>query len=302
MSTDSTIRKILLLVDGSPASRAAVRLAAAVASAAAARVTALTVVRPRAARNELEAVLAGAAAELGQQHLTVETAILEGHLVDEVLAMSREGFDLAILGARHRERWEGARLSSRLWRIARSVPIPILLVPEVAGETVRTILFCSGGERYIERGARFTAALARAVSASVLYLHVLPRTPELYLGRAREERTTEAFLAGSDRLRRHVRLQMGIFEKAGVSCRLLLEEGDVEEKIFAAAAGHGAGLIAVGSSPARDTLRTYVLGNVTRSIAIRSKIPVLILRSEPSGLLRDLWSIFRAAPAEEAGN
>jgi nucleotide-binding universal stress UspA family protein len=287
------VTRILLLVDGSPASAAAARMAAAVARAFSARVTAFSVVTPKSAREDLEQALGRAAAELGRHGLSVETAIVEGKLVPAVIERAREGYDLAVLGARKRERWEGERLQSRLWRIARHLPAPVLLVPEEAPPEVRRMLFCSGGERFIDRGAVFAARFARRMSASVVFLHVLPRTPELYLGRKRETRTPAEFLKRGGRLGRQIRSQIGAFEKAGVECDFALEEGDIREKIFHTAGRSGADLVVVGSSPTSAALRTYAMGDVTREIALYSPLPVLVVRSEPASLLRDLWRILR---------
>jgi nucleotide-binding universal stress UspA family protein len=54
-----------------------------------------------------------------------------------------------------------------------------------------------------------------------------------------------------------------------------------------------ADLIVVGSSPSRGPVRTSVLGNVTRDVVARTSVPVLIIRSSPAGLLRDLWMILK---------
>jgi hypothetical protein len=36
-----------------------------------------------------------------------------------------------------------------------------------------------------------------------------------------------------------------------------------------------------------------MLGSVTRDVIVRANVPVLIVRSSPAGLLRDLWKILR---------
>ncbi|HWC65248.1 MAG TPA: universal stress protein, partial [Thermoanaerobaculia bacterium] len=155
-------------------------------------------------------------------------------------------------------------------------------------------LLCTGGERYIEKGAKFVAALARCLPAEVTLLHILPVAPEMYRAWAPAPGTPEALLRGESRLARQLKEQLAIFAKEGVRASLMLEESDaIERTIFDACARIDAHLIVVGSSPMRGRLRTSMLGNVTRDVIARSEAPVLIVRSAPSGLLRDLWKILR---------
>ena len=158
---------------------------------------------------------------------------------------------------------------------------------------MKRILLCTGGELYIEEGLHFTAAIASALGAAITVLHVLPEPPELYRELAARYSSPSGYLAGESRLARQLRAQMAALEKRNVPASLAVEEGDVESTIFEVANRVDAQMIVVGSSPARGPLRTSILGNVTREIASRSAVPVLIVRSRPAGLLRDLWRILK---------
>jgi len=290
--SENAIEKILLLVDDSPATVGATRLAAFVAQKCGAAVTAFSVVRAGELRSALESALSEAAATLGKAAVPTETAIVEGRLVAEVAVKAR-GYDLTILATSRGRRTGGERPSLSVWQLAKSVETPVLLVPEEARPKITRMLLCTGGERYIEKGARFVAGLARSSGAEVVLLHILPVAPEMYRAWAPAPRS-ETLLGGESRLARQLRAQQGIFEKEGVPVSLRLEESDsIERTIFGVCRTVEADIIVVGSSPARGPLRTSVLGNVTRDVVSRASVPVLIIRSSPTGLLRDLWKILR---------
>lgn len=290
-----TLSRVLLLVDERPSSKSALEVAALLAGATRASVTALSVAESGASRSALEGALADAAAALGRAGVPVETALLgeETSLVAEVVRRAKGGYDLTVLGASSRPVLGGGRLSLRLWQLAKSVPTPVLLVPQGAPAEMKRILLCTGGELYIEEGLRFTAALASALGAAITVLHVLPEPPELYRDLAARSSSSSGYLAGESRLARQLRAQMAALEKRNVPASLAVEEGDVERTIFEVANRVEAQLIVVGSSPARGPLRASILGNATREIASRSAAPVLIVRSRPAGVLRDLWRILR---------
>jgi nucleotide-binding universal stress UspA family protein len=291
--SNGTIGKILLLVDGSAAGAAAARFAALVAQRAGASVTAFSVARPGEVKSELQNALAEAAAVVGKASVTVETALVEGQLAPEAAAKAR-GYDLAIFGTTRKRSPDGRRTSFGVWKLAKSIDAPMLLVPEEARPRIGKILLCTGGERYIEKGARFVAALARAAGAEVVLLHILPVAPEIYRAWAPAPRPGATLLEGESRLARQLRAQKSIFEKESVPVTLRIEDSDaIERSIFRVCRELEADLIVVGSSPSRGPVRTSVLGNVTRDVVARTSVPVLIIRSSPAGLLRDLWMILK---------
>lgn len=287
------IRKLLVLVDASPGSAAAVRLAALVAERAGAAATALSVIRPGDVRSELEASLAAAAAVLGKAAKQTETALVEGRLVAEASVRARE-YDLTIFGAARKRGGEGRRTSFAVWQLAKAIETPVLIVPDEARARIARILLCSGGERYIEKGVKFAARFAAAAGAEIVLLHVLPPPPELYRGLTGRPAAEESVLQGESRLARQLRAQRAAIEAENVPVSVRLEESDsIERAVLSVCRSVEADVLAVGSAPRRGRLRTSVLGNVTREIVTRASVPVLILRSSPPGLLKDLWKILR---------
>jgi nucleotide-binding universal stress UspA family protein len=292
--SDKAIARVLLLVADSESAKTATRFAGVLAARCGAAVTAFSVVRPSEARTDLERALAEATTTLGKSSVAVETAIVEGELIPEAAKKARDGYDLTIFGASSRTGREGRRLSLAVWQLAKSVETPVLLIPPAAKPSVERILVCTGGERYIEKGVRFVSTLARCLGAQVSLLHILPVAPEMYRAWAPVPRTEERLLEGESRLARVLRDQLAIFQKEQVAAGLVLEESDsIERAIFDVCRRIDAQLLVVGSSPLRGRLRTSMLGSVTRDVIVRASVPVLIVRSSPAGLLRDLWKILK---------
>jgi len=292
--SDKTIAKVLLLVADSESAKTATRFAGVLAARCGAAVTAFSVVRPGAPRTDLERALAEATTTLGKSSVALETAIVEGELIAEAAKKAKAGYDLTIFGASARTGREGRRLSLAVWQLAKSVETPVLLIPREAKPSVERILVCTGGERYIEKGVRFVSTLAACLGAQVSLLHILPVAPEMYRAWAPEPRIPDRLLAGESRLARVLRDQLAIFQKEGVAANLVLEESDsLERTIFDVCRRLDAQLLVVGSSPVRGRLRTSMLGSVTRDVIVRANVPVLIVRSSPAGLLKDLWKILR---------
>ncbi len=288
----SSIGKVLLLIEDSAAARSATRFAALLAQRCGATVTAFSVIPPRANRGELESALAEAAAALGTSAVVVETARVDGELVPEAAKKARDGYAVTILGTSPRESRQSRKLSLAVWQLAKTVETPVLLVPEEAKPSFAEILLCTGGERYIEKGARFVATLAKCSGAHVSLLHILPVAPEMYRAWAPATRAPEDLLQGESRLARQLRAQLSIFQKEEITADLIVEESDsIERTIFDVCRRIDGNLIVVGSSPHRGALRTSMLGNVTREVISRASVPVLIVRSTPTGLLKDLWKI-----------
>ncbi len=292
--SDKTIAKVLLLVADSESAKTATRFAGVLAARCGAAVTAFSVARPGAVRTDLEHALSEATTTLGKSSVAVETAIVEGDLIPEAAKKAKDGYDLTIFGASSRTGREGRRLSLGVWQLAKSVETPVLLIPREAKPSVERILVCTGGERYIEKGVRFVSILAGCLGAQVSLLHILPVAPEMYRAWAPEPRVPDRLLAGESRRARVLRDQIAIFQKEGVAASLVLEESDsIERTIFDVCRRIDAQLLVVGSSPIRGRLRTSMLGSVTRDVIVRANVPVLIVRSNPAGLLRDLWKILR---------
>jgi nucleotide-binding universal stress UspA family protein len=83
-------------------------------------------------------------------------------------------------------------------------------------------------------------------------------------------------------------------EAFGVSAQVRLRHGLVVSEVFKEINQGDYDLVVTGSSPAGGTLRTYIMGNITREIVNRAQCPVLVVRGEqePQTIGRSLKDFF----------
>src|SRR5207245_11687901 len=84
-------------------------------------------------------------------------------------------------------------ISSKAYKLIKELNPPVL---SVAGKstTITRVLICSGGKRYIERAVALAGQIARAMSAPVALLHVMPEPPAIYAHLPRIEETASWLL------------------------------------------------------------------------------------------------------------
>jgi nucleotide-binding universal stress UspA family protein len=139
------MKKILVAIDGSEGSRAAIDEALELAGQVGAQVTFAFVRRPPSAllgypyygrllSTELATARATvAAAELRAEEAGVESAttVLEGEPVDEILsAADNRGVDLIVMGSRGRGPFAGALLGSVSSAVVQHADVPVLVAKE----------------------------------------------------------------------------------------------------------------------------------------------------------------------------
>jgi len=299
MTDGASAERILVLADDSPGAAAAVRAGTRFAEGLGAPLAILGVARTAEEDSRIETALGSAFAAARERLPSVEVVRATGDLIETARRRLAESPSaLVLLGARWKPGEGHRRIAPGVWRLVHSLEPPVLVTPPGDGEISRA-LFCTGGERFIEDGARFAAKLLAGVRASVTVLHVLPAIPGMYGDRMREEEADVAdFLASNSRTSRNVRRQVEIFRSAGVAVELRLATGDVAPRIFEEIRRGNHDLLVVGSSPARGTLRTYMLGDLSRDIVGRAGRAFLVLRSRPPGLLTEIWRSLKEGAAE----
>jgi nucleotide-binding universal stress UspA family protein len=292
--------QILVLVDGSTGSRAAASAAIEIARALGRPLAILGVTGTGATGAPIVEAVSQARA-LATESVSAVDAIQSTGDVLEVARkrVSETPTALVVLGADPRP-GQFLRLGGgHIWRMVRALAPPVLIVP-AGSAPVSRILFCSGGERFTDEGARMVGELAGALGAPVLLLHVSPQIPELYSGPLGRDAGPEQFLESNSRLARNLRRQLEIFRAAGAQASFRLAWGDVVERVLEELRTSAADLLVVGSSHARGGIRAYVLGDVAREIAGRAGRPVLIVRPRQPGFWAELWRSLREGAAEEA--
>jgi nucleotide-binding universal stress UspA family protein len=294
--------QILVLVDDSPGSRSAVRIATEVARALGRPLALLGASSDAGQASTIAGALSDAQAHAKARVASLETVQATGELLETAKRrVSQSPTELVVLGANLRPADPSRVLAGRIWRIVKALSPPVLVVP--AGcETLKRFLFCTGGERFIEGGATLAAAIAGGLQAEVIVFHVSPHAPAMYGARFdRESESATEFLGTNSRVSRNVRRQIEIFQSAGARTSFRVAGGDVVPQVLEEIRREKPDLVVVGSVPTRGVMQTYVLGDLTREIVARARRPFLVLRSKAPGFWSELWGALRDGSSRETG-
>jgi glycosyltransferase involved in cell wall biosynthesis len=123
-----------------------------------------------------------------------------------------------------------------------------------------------------------TAEIAKAVGAEVTLLHVLPELPAIYSGLPRLVESSAAILNSGSELGRNLRQEKEMLESFNVITDVVVRQGAVLEEILREIHVGKYDMVVTGSALSRS-LRTYVLGDITREIVNRIGCAVLVVRS-----------------------
>jgi len=165
--------QILICSDGSEQADQALRMGALVAAGCHAEVTLLGIMEAAGQSNVLLDSLGRGQALLLEKGIRAQLITKAGEPVAEILQRTKETkFDLVVIGAVRKERRGRFWMSSKTYELIKEIEPPVL---SVAGKsaTIRRILICSGGKRYIDNAVRLTGQIARGTGATVTLLHVM---------------------------------------------------------------------------------------------------------------------------------
>lgn len=278
--------KILICSDGSPQAEQAVRLGALLAAGCHTEVTLLGISESPAESKPMLESLQRSQALLTEKKIAAELVNKSGNPIEEIVRRTREtAFGLVVIGAVRKQTRGTFWLSSKAYKIVKEIQPPVLLVAG-KGSAIKRILICTGGKRYIDQGIRLSGELARGVGAAVTLLHVTPGAPGILARLPRMEEDTSWLLKSETELGINLRQGLEILQGLGLNAEVHLRHGDVLEEILREAE-EGQHDIVVTGSALNHTLRTYVLGDISREIVNRARRAVLIVRSqEPPKELR----------------
>ena len=145
----------------------------------------------------------------------------------------------------------------------------------------RRILVATDDSRLSRRAVRSAIALAAAVGAELVALHVVPRYPTHFFEGAvtfEPEDVARIERQWADRGRGVVDRVADAAHAAGVAVRAVVACSDrVAESVLAAARKHGCDLI-VMASHGRKGVRRVLLGSETQNVLAQATVPVLVLR------------------------
>jgi len=271
--------QILICSDGSEQADQALRMGALVAAGCHAEVTLLGIMEAAGQSNVLLDSLGRGQALLLEKGIRAQLITKAGEPVAEILQRTKETkFDLVVIGAVRKERRGRFWMSSKTYELIKEIEPPVL---SVAGKsaTIRRILICSGGKRYIDNAVRLTGQIARGTGATVTLLHVMGEPPAIYANLPRVEETASGLLNSDSELGLNLRHEKATLESMGVQTEVRLRQGSVLHEILHETRAEQYDLVVTGSALSRR-LRTYVLGDISREIVNRADGAVLVARGD----------------------
>jgi len=267
------MKRLLVAIDGSPASRRAVQIAAQIALAERASVYLVHVPRTGELR-AAEGCEQGALRDLTQAGVDAHLEIRGGDAADEIVAAAhstRAG--LLVMGSRGRSAVGGLLLGSVSQDVAARASCPVLLVRADAdvAAPIHKILLAVEGIAGSESLLAITADLAKSLKAMVVAVHAsYPRGEDLErsLYHARRTHGEQAVAAAVAKLR-HSGIDAGEMK--------LTTRSGISRALAACADSIGAGLIVIG---AHNSNRVGEGAGTDLSMAVlrRTRRPVLVTR------------------------
>jgi nucleotide-binding universal stress UspA family protein len=270
--------KILICNDGSEQAERAMHLGTIIAAGCQAEVTLLGIKETAGDSETLDSLKRGQAL-LEDKKIQAELVTKSGKPIEEIIKRTHEtAYDLVVIGAVRKSARGSFWMSSKTYKLIKEIRPPVL---SVAGKstTISRILICSGGKSYIDDAVHLTAEIARGVAATVTLLHVASEPPGILAHLPRMEQDTDLLLRSQSELGQNLRLEKQTLEKIGVATEVKLRHGSVLGEILQEIRGGNYDLVVTGSAPSRS-LRTYVLGDISREIVNRATCAVLVGRSQ----------------------
>jgi nucleotide-binding universal stress UspA family protein len=275
--------KILICSDGSKQAEHALRLGTTIAAGCRADVALLGIMEAAGQSDTVLDSLKRAQNLLADKKINAELTTKPGNTIEEIVRHTEEhAYDLIVIGAARKEAHGGFWMSSKSFKLIKELKPPVL---SVAGDLskIQRILICSGGKRYIDNAVRLAGEIAKGLGASITLLHVMPVTPALFATLPGIEQDTEVLLRSESELSINLRTGRETLQQLGVAADIRLRHGSVLEQILHEIHEGNYDLIVTGSALSRS-LRTYVLGDITREIVNRTNCAVLVVRSQQQSM------------------
>ncbi len=271
--------RILICSDGSEQAQRAMDLGVKISVGCRAEVTLLGILEKPGLGETIPVSLERGREPLVAAGLSPELLVKSGDPLTEIIRQTEKvAYDLAVIGAVRKQVRGRFWMSSKTYRIIREIKPPVL---SVAGEcsSIKRILICSGGKQYIDPAVRLTGEIARGLGASVTLLHVMPEPPAIYAHLPGMEETAASLLNSHSELGLNLRREMETLQSLGVPTEVRIRRGSVLTEILREAHGGNYDLVATGSA-LNLSLRTYMLGDISREIVNHARCAVLVGRRQ----------------------
>jgi len=306
----STLQRILVALDGSPAAAAALVLALELRRRYGGRLILCTAVDREAAMaaaaqpdgllldaerivdgfdTAARALLHAAAARANAAGAEVTTALLDGRSAVAIVDCARDSqADAIVMGTHGKHGLERLLLGSTAEGVLHMTPVPVFVVrvPDVEDDAAAAVPPARALDRLLvalddsgpsDAALAFALDLAAPGKSRVLFCSVIETSDifakSLTYGYDPAPLLADLRGAAAGLLEAKVRAAA----ERGVPAESLIAEGNTADALLAAAAAHAADLIVVGTHGRRGLAR-FLLGSVAESVVRRSPLPVAVVR------------------------
>jgi len=235
-----------------------------------------------AAVAQIERELDRAAVTLRAPGRDVETVTVLGRVADAIVEEAESSkADLIVVGSRGRHALKSALLGSVSAEVVDRAPCPVIIA---RGSTLRKAIFAEDGSETAAAGARFLAGSSALSDLEVRVVTVVDAPfPSVLNGSDAAIGTYAAIQAYYDSLpalreatAKIAQERAGTLVAAGLNATSEVREGNVADKLIAAAAEAQADCIVIGSH-GRTGLTRMFLGSVARAVLFNAPCSVLIV-------------------------
>jgi nucleotide-binding universal stress UspA family protein len=297
MSTPDRLPKanIMVAVDGSEHSLAAVKLLRDLPFPAETSITAVAVLIPRNASDHagFEAILNHTKELLANKYVQVSTELLVGYPSEELIQFAEsQRLDLVVLGAKGLRASLGILLGGVAQQVMDHALSPVLIV-RAPFKGFQRVLLVTDGSPHSQKAVDYLAHFPLPDSAQVQLIHVLPPLPssttfayawpldaELFTPTISPETEDALALQAEEEERRGQMLlekTRQILLSRGVQASAILKRGDAATEILDFAESEHIDLIIAGSR-GLSRVQSLLLGSVSRKLIQYAKCSVMIIK------------------------
>jgi len=268
--------RMLLCCDGSPHMTRGVEFGARVARSMATHVDVLAV-SAQGSDAAVRRIAEQIATELQDAGIPVLTLWKRGRLAEEVVQQTRAApYDLVVIGSRGRRGFLRLLLGSVALYVSEHAPASVLVVKGRVRDPER-LLVCTAAGPASDETALFSWRFAKALGASVSFLHVMSQLP-LTPGAVTDdlEASADDLIKCQSREGMHLSRMLQLMAEQGHSARAVVRHGLVLDEIAAEVRDGGYDMLVIGAH-ATPGLRPHLLDNLSADILLSVDCPVVVV-------------------------
>jgi nucleotide-binding universal stress UspA family protein len=191
-------------------------------------------------------------------------------------AMEQTVYDLVAIGALGGKRSRRNFFDTVAMRIIERAQHSVLVI-KGKRESIAKVLICASGTEHGHLSVWAGAAIACGASAQATVLHVVDALPSMYTGLEQMEETLSEMLESDTEVARELKWAAQVVKAECEISELKLRRGIVSDEMLRESEVGDFDLLVLGSSWYAGGRYRAVMGDVTRDIVHRARVPVLVV-------------------------